>query len=260
MEAAIGFKPVKRFMARTKFHEFIRKNVELAANDFSMIQPGDRILVGVSGGVDSFSLLKVLSGRKIFLPGDIEVIAVHIDLGFYGKNTEHLDRLGAYFKENQIEYRIDRTNIGVYAHSEKNKKNPCFLCSRFRRKRMIELADELDCRKIALGHHKDDVIETLMINIMFGREISTMMPNQELFKGKFHIIRPMVYLWERKIKEYAAMNDFPLFENKCPTEKVSRRGVVKNMLREMEKQHRGVKENVFKSLRHVKTDYLWGVK
>jgi len=247
-------------MANTRLNEFIRKNMELAANDFGMIQPGDRIMVGISGGVDSFSLLKVLSGRKIFLPQDISLVAVHIDLGFYGKSTAHLDRLKAYLEANRIAYHIDRTEIGVYAHSEKNKKNPCFLCSRFRRKRMIELADKLNCRKIALGHHKDDVIETLMINIMFGREIGTMMPNQELFKGKFYIIRPLVYLWEKKIKEYAAQNDFPLFENKCPTEKTSRRVVIKNMLNEMEKQHRGMKENIFKSLRHVKTDYLWGVK
>lgn len=250
----------KILMANTKLNEFIRKNMELAANDFGMIQAGDRILVGISGGVDSFSLLKVLSGRKVYLTQDFKLIAVHIDLGFYGEETAHLDRLKAYFEANQIEFRIDKTNIGVYAHSEKSRKNPCFICSRFRRKRMIELADELNCQKIALGHHKDDVIETLMINIMFGREIGTMMPNQELFKGKFHIIRPLVYIWERKIKQYAAQFDFPLFENRCPTEKVSRRVVVKNMLQEMDRQHRGLKENIFKSLRHVKTDYLWGVK
>ncbi|MFZ5518497.1 MAG: tRNA lysidine(34) synthetase [Candidatus Zhuqueibacterota bacterium] len=245
-------------MAKYKLHEFIRKNVELAVNDFGMIQSGDRILVGISGGGDSFTLLKVLSGRKIFLPQDFTVVPVHIDLGFYGGDTAHLDRMKAYFEEQHFEYYIDRTEIGLYAHSEKNKKNPCFLCSRFRRKRMIELADELKCQKIALGHHKDDVIETLLINIMFGREIGTMMPNQELFKGKYHIIRPLVYIWEKKIKEYVAQNNFPIFVNKCPTEKTSRRVVIKNMLRDMEKQHRGLKENIFKSLRHVKTDYLWG--
>ena len=142
----------------TKLHEFIRKNMELAATDFKMIQPGDRILVGISGGADSFVLLKFLSGRKIYIPQDISIIAVHIDLGFFGNDTSHIDRMKSYFESNNYEYHIEKTQIGTYAHSEKNRKKPCFLCSRFRRQRMIELAEKFNCQKIALGHHKDDVI------------------------------------------------------------------------------------------------------
>ena len=230
--------------------------MELAATDFDMIQSGDCILVGLSGGVDSFVLLKILSGRKIFIPSDFSIIAVHIDLGFTGKDKSHLNKMEAYLKSNGYDYHIENTTIGTYAHSEKNRKNPCFLCSRWRRKRMIELADEFNCNKIALGHHKDDVIETLLINIFFGREISTMMPNQELFKGKFHIIRPLVYLWERKIKQYAELNNFPAFENPCPSANNSKRIFIKNLLNTLEKENRKVKENIFKSLRHVKGDYL----
>jgi len=240
-----------------KLHEFIRKNMEIAANDFRMIQPGDRILVGISGGVDSFVLLKLLSGRKIYLPQDISLIAVHIDLGFYGENPPYLEKLTSYFETNGYEYHIEHTRIGTYAHSKKNRKKPCFLCSRFRRQRMLELADRFHCQKIALGHHKDDVIETLMINILFGRQISTMMPNQELFKGKFHIIRPLVYIWEKKIKQYAQQNDFPTFENPCPSSKMSKRMYIKELLLKIEKENKGIRENIFKSLRHVKTEYLW---
>ena len=238
-------------------HEFLRKNMEIAANDFHMIQPGDRIMVGISGGDDSFVLLKLLSGPKIFLPQNIHLIATHIDLGFFGDDTDHIDRMKAYFEANGYEYHIEKTEIGTYAHSKENRKKPCFLCSRFRRQRMIELADKFNCQKIALGHHKDDVIETLMINILFGRQISTMMPNQELFKGKFHIIRPLVYIWEKKIKAYAQHYDFPTFENPCPSSKTSKRLYIKKLLQQMEREHKGIRENIFKSLRHVKGDYLW---
>ncbi len=239
-------------------HEFIRKNMELAITDFQMIQPGNRIMIGISGGADSFVLLKMLSGRRIFTPQDISIIAVHIDLGFYGDSPPYYDRLKTFFEANNYEYHIEKTKIGTYAHSEQNRKNPCFLCSRFRKHRMIELAEKFNCQKIALGHHKDDVIETLLINIFYGRQISTMMPNQELFKGKFHIIRPLVYIWEKKIKQYAQQNEFPVFENPCPSAKVSKRIYIKNLLQKLEKDYKGTKENIFKSLRHVKGDYLWG--
>jgi tRNA 2-thiocytidine biosynthesis protein TtcA len=242
---------------KKNLHEFIRKNTELAVTDFQMIQPRDRIMVGISGGADSFVLLKMLSGRKIFTPKDISLIAVHIDLGFYGENPPYYDQLKAFFETNGYEYHIEKTKIGTYAHSEKNRKKPCFLCSRFRRQRMIELADRFKCQKIALGHHKDDVIETLMINILFGRQISTMIPNQELFKGKFHIIRPLVYIWEKKIKQYAQQNDFPTFENPCPSAKTSKRLYIKYLLQNIERDHKGIRENIFRSLRHVKKDYLW---
>lgn len=122
---------------------------------------------------------------------------------------------------------------------------------------MIELAERFGCQKIALGHHKDDVIETLFINILFGRQISTMMPNQELFKGKFHIIRPLVYIWEKKIKEFAAQNDFPTFANLCPSAGLTKRTYVKTLLLNLEKDYRGTRENIFKSLQHVKPEYLW---
>jgi len=241
-------------------NEFIRKNMELAVSDFNMIQPGDRILVGLSGGVDSYVLLKLLSGRKIFITKDFSIIGVHIDLGFTGNDKSHLEKMEEYLRSNSYEYHIENTSIGTFAHSEKNRKNPCFLCSRWRRKRVIELADEFNCNKIALGHHKDDVVETLLLNIFFSREISTMMPNQELFKGKFHIIRPLVYIWERKIKRYAQQFDFPVFTSSCPSDGHSKRTFIKNLLLQLEKENPKVKENVFKSLRHVKKDYLWRLK
>jgi len=130
------------------------------------------------------------------------------------------------------------------------------LCSRLRRKRLFELADEKGCNKIALAHHKDDIIETLLLNIFYSREISTMMPKQSVFGGKLHIIRPLAYIREPLIKRYGKERAFPVIENRCPTSRNSRRSYIKNLLDTMEKDNRKVRENIFKAMKHVKPDYL----
>lgn len=117
-------------------HEFLRKNMELAITHFDMIQSGDRILVGLSGGADSFVLLKLLSGRKIFTPSDISIVAVHVDLGFTAPDFSHLSNLEAYLKQNKYRYVIEKTNIGVIAHRENSKKNPAL---------PVLVCDENDC-------------------------------------------------------------------------------------------------------------------
>lgn len=240
---------------KKNLHEFIRKNMELAVNDYGMIREGDKILIGLSGGADSFALLKVLSGKKIFISNNISLLPVHIDLGFKNNDTD-LNHLKAYLEAQGHEYIIEKSNIGTLAHSDFNRLNPCFLCSRLRRKRIFEIADANHCNKIAYGHHKDDIVETLLINMFYGREISTMKPNQELFGGKFHIIRPLAYVWEQMIKKYAAQQKFPLFDNDCPTSNTSKRKYIKNLLNRLQKDNKHIKENIFKSLKHVKTDYL----
>jgi len=241
---------------KKNLHEFLRKNMELAINDYGMIQEGDRILVGISGGADSFTLLRLLSGNKIFVSNEISLLAVHLDLGFDPNYKTIHYQLKKYLEENHYEHLIERSDIGPLAHSDFNRRNPCFLCSRLRRKRIFEIAHEHGCNKIAYAHHKDDIIETLLINIFFGREISTMKPCQDLFKGTFYIIRPLAYLWEDVIKKYAAKQNFPVFDNKCPTSKTSKRQFVKGLLRDLHREDKQIKENIFKSLKHVKTEYL----
>ena len=110
--------------------------------------------------------------------------------------------------------------------------------------------------KIALAHHKDDIIETLLINMCYAREISTMMPDQPIFGGKFHLIRPLAYIREPLIKRYAKERDLPVIENGCPTSRTSRRMYIKNLLNEMEKNNKDVRENIFKAMKHVRTEYL----
>lgn len=237
-------------------HEFVRKNMELAINDFGMIAAGDRVAVGLSGGADSFVLLHLLNSPKVYVPNDIFLLVVHIDLGFSDASARHLADLEVYLKTKNLPYQIEKTEIGPYAHSEANKLNPCFLCSRKRRQRLFEIANQHQCRKIALGHHKDDIIETFLINIFYGREVSTMLPKQEFFKGEFHIIRPLAYLEEKIIKKYAAEQNLPSFPNYCPTGENSKRKYVKNLLQQLEHDYRGVKKNIYKAMKNVKPEYL----
>ncbi|HYA14235.1 MAG TPA: ATP-binding protein [Syntrophales bacterium] len=239
---------------RTKLFLHLKKWMEKAAMDYNMIEEGDRVLAGVSGGADSIALLDLLNSPMVFVPR-FSILAVNIDMGFDPTYNDY-GRLEAYLKENDYNYVMEKTDIGPLSHSDYNKKNPCFLCSRLRRKRIFEIAAERDCNKIALAHHKDDIIETLLINLFYGREISTMMPNQSIFRGKLHIIRPFAYIREELIKKYVKERGLPSIENRCPMSNNSKRMHIKKLLRTLEKDNKHVHDNIYKALRHVKVDYL----
>jgi tRNA 2-thiocytidine biosynthesis protein TtcA len=239
---------------RTRLYLHLKKWLERAVMDYEMIQEGDKVLVAVSGGADSFSLLDLLNSPMVFVPS-FSLIAVNIDLGLDEKYRGY-NILKAYLEGNNYAYVMDKTGIGPLSHSDYNRKNPCFLCSRLRRKRIFEIADETGCNKIAFAHHKDDIIETLLLNMFYAREISTMVPNQSIFGGKLHIIRPLAYISEGLIKKYAEEQRFPLIENPCPTSKISKRKYIKNILMELEKDNKKTRDNIYRAMHHVKPDYL----
>ncbi len=218
-----------------------------------MILDGERIAVGVSGGKDSLTLLWMLAERRSRIPVNYELIAIYIDPGFEGGFagglTSLCDSVG-------IELVIKSTQNGIIAHGPENRENPCFLCSRLRRKALFETADELGCRKLALGHNKDDVIETLFLNICYGGEISTMRPYQNFFNGRFTIIRPLAYCDEATIQKFAAEKQFPIFENPCPSAKVSKRREIKDMLAKLYRSNRKIKGNIFRAMHNVRSEYL----
>jgi tRNA 2-thiocytidine biosynthesis protein TtcA len=239
---------------RTRLFLHLKKWLEKAVMDYGMIAAGDRVLVGVSGGMDSMALLDLLNTPMVHVP-PFTLTAVHIDPGFdpdgagRGVLARHLNA-GGY------DAVIEGSDIGPLSHSEYNRKNPCFLCSRLRRKRIFEIAAERGCNKIAFGHHRDDIIETLLINLFYGREISTMVPDQSIFGGKLHIIRPLAYIREGLVKRYAKERGFPVIENRCPTSGTSKRRSVKDLLDGLEKEGPRVRDNIWKAMGHVKTDYL----
>lgn len=238
----------------TRLFLHLKKWLEKAVLDYGMIEEGDRVLVGVSGGRDSLVLLDLLSTPMLHLP-PFEIAAVHIDHGFDPayRGCAEVERI---LLDAGLDYVIRKTDIGPVAHSDANRKNPCFLCSRLRRKEIFTVAEELKCNKIAFGHHKDDIIETLLINMFYGREISTMVPNQSIFKGKYHLVRPLAYLDEVLVKRYAGERGFPHIQNICPTEPASRRSYIKNLLKSLETDNRDIRNNIFISMSHVKPDYL----
>jgi len=161
----------------------INREVGKALHRYEMISDGNRILVGLSGGKDSLTLLWILNERKNRVPINYELFPVYIDLGFEGGFR---DALKIYCQNLGYNLRVENTDYGIIGHSPQNRENPCFLCSRLRRKRLFEIAGELGCEKVALGHNKDDIIETLFLNICYAGEISTMLPSQIFFPGKVY--------------------------------------------------------------------------
>jgi tRNA 2-thiocytidine biosynthesis protein TtcA len=233
----------------------VRSLVGKAIHRYGLIEDGDRILVGVSGGKDSLTLLHLLKERLRRVPITYELIPVHIDLGF---GSERAEILKNFFEKGGLSYHIEFTDIGRRANSPENRENPCFLCSWERRKRLFHLGHRLKCNKIALGHHKDDIIETLLLNIFYSGEISTMLPLQSLFKGKMKIIRPLSLLEEKKIIRFAKEMDLPFGPSGCPSSGRTKRREVKEIVESLSRKNHRVKGNIFRSLSNIKLDYmLW---
>jgi tRNA 2-thiocytidine biosynthesis protein TtcA len=239
---------------RTRLFHHLKKWLEMAAMDYKMIEEGDRVLVGVSGGADSLALLDLLNTPMVHVPS-FSLVAAHIDPGFDESYTGY-EKLKGHLQDGGYDHVMEKTDNGPLSHSDFNRKNPCFLCSRLRRKRLFEIAAEKGCKKIALGHHRDDIIETLLINMFYGREISTMVPDQSIFGGRLHIIRPFAYIREKLLKKYANERNFPVIENTCPSSKLSRRLYIKGLLKEMEKENKDIYNNIWKAMKHVKPDYI----
>ncbi len=230
----------------------IRSLMGKAIHRYGLIHDGDRILVGVSGGKDSLTLLCLLNERRKRVPINYELIPVHIDLGF---GSDRSKVLRDFFEREGFFYHIEYTEIGRKANSPENRENPCFLCSWERRKKLFSLANHFKCNKIALGHHKDDIIETLLLNIFYSAEISTMLPLQPLFKGKITLIRPLALVEEKKIERFAKEMDLPFSPSGCPVSGKTKRREIKEWIEALARKNPKVKGNIFRSLSNIKLEY-----
>ena len=229
---------------------YISKRVGKAIIDYGMLADGDKVAVAVSGGKDSLTLLRVLRDRQKFVPIEYELIAIHVDLGYPRSVSGQLAR---YFKKIGVRYHIEKSD--ALAKTKKSEIN-CFWCSWNRRKSLFQAADRLDCTKVALGHHMDDIIETILMNMFFNGEISAMSPKQELFKGKIQIIRPLAYVEERQIERFVREEKILRYACICPHSITSNRARMGRIIAELGKTCPDVKKNIFRSIKRINKDYL----
>lgn len=238
-------------------HTKLTKKIAHLAGDaiekYGMIKDGDRIVAAISGGKDSMTMLHFLKMFQSVAPISFEVFPVYIDPGFTPALSHEL---GSFLASKGIDLYCEKTDYGLVAHAPENRENPCFLCARLRRKRLFELADEWGCYKLALGHTRDDIIETLFINMCYKGEMSTMVPAQPMFKDQFTIIRPLAFVDEALTSEYRDEFGIPIFNNPCPSAGKTKRTELKEFLKTMYSMDSRIKPNVFRSLSKVKTEYM----
>ncbi len=224
-----------------------------AMHDYHMLADQDRVMVAVSGGVDSLVLLAILRDWQLKAPIKYELLAVHLDMGFGAEEAElvaaQLARLG-------VEYLVEKTDIGPRALEEEEGRSGCFHCARRRRNRLFEIARERNFTKIAMGHHKEDIIETFFLNMMYGGNLSTMVPRQDLFKGRLNLIRPMAYLEKAAIREIATELEISPVANPCPLSEKSKRQEIRDLLESLYRKDGSLKSTIFSALANVKPDYL----
>jgi tRNA(Ile)-lysidine synthase TilS/MesJ len=239
-----------------KQFEKISRKVGKALNEHQLIGAGDRVLVGLSGGKDSMILLESLADRKRHLPFDFQIFAVHVsatNIG-YKMDTAYLEEFCAelniplYLEDIEVDLTVDP------------KKTPCFICSWNRRKRIFELSKELDCNKVALGHHKDDAIQTVLMNMIYHGSISSLPQKLSMFDGRIRLIRPLLFIPEKELTYYATLRTFKKQEKSCPYDDTTKRESIKQLIRQMDSLNRNARRNIFQAMDNIYEEYLPFIK
>jgi len=235
----------------------INRSIGQAIHQYKMISHNDKIAVAISGGYDSLTLLWFLVKRLPRIPIHYKLLCIYVDPGFDGGFSTLLQQ---YVQSMDLDIRIVYTDIGHIAHDIENRENPCFICSRLRRKHIFDIAEQFACNKVALGHNKDDLIETLMINMYYAGEISCMKPMQPIFNGKLTLIRPLAYTDSELIRQFVKKFQLPHFINSCPSARNSRRSDIREMLTAFYRKNEKIKGNLFRAMHNVRSDYLLSQK
>jgi tRNA 2-thiocytidine biosynthesis protein TtcA len=255
VEALAAKKSEKIALENNKLHKRLCRLVGQAIGDFNMIEDGDKVMVCLSGGKDSYALLDILMTLRERAPIHFDIVAVNLDQKQPNFPAEvlpaYLEKLGIPFHiENQDTYSIVKRLIP-------EGKTTCSLCSRLRRGILYRVADELGCNKIALGHHRDDILETFFLNMFFGGKLKGMPAKLVSDDGKHMVIRPMAYVKEVDTERYAEVKGFPIIPcDLCGSQENLQRKQIKALMREWEKKHPGRVENIFSSLSTVVPSHL----
>jgi tRNA 2-thiocytidine biosynthesis protein TtcA len=239
----------------TKLEKRLLRQTSQAITDFGLIEPGDKVMVCVSGGKDSYSLLDILLNLQQRAPINFSIVAVNLDQKQPGFPAEVLP---AYLKSRGVDFHIENQDTySVVKRVIPEGDTMCSLCSRLRRGILYRVAGELGANKIALGHHRDDILQTLLLNMFFGGKMKSMPPKLVSDDGKHVVIRPLAYVAEKDTARWAAHRNFPIIPcNLCGSQENLQRKQVGEMLREWEKRFPGRVENMFNALQNVVPSHL----
>jgi tRNA 2-thiocytidine biosynthesis protein TtcA len=232
------------------------KHVGRGINRFDMIGPGDRVLIGVSGGKDSLALSLALAERRRWVPVDYELAAVQVEWREYPMTDEEKAAIDEFYRQLEIPFRRVAACI---APESFRRKFSCYTCARNRKRILFDEASRVGARKIALGHHMDDVARTTLMNLLFHGEFATMMPVQSFFDGALSIIRPLCEVRESEVSRVARRLNLPSVPNRCPNSDRNQRTLMKELLRQASRVNRHAVSNLYGAPWKIKMDYLPGM-
>ena len=216
-----------------------------ALDDFGLIDDGDKIAVGISGGKDSLALLYSLAGLRRFYPNKFELVAISVNLGFEGMD---LSKIATLCKELDVPFYEVESEIAKIIFEDRKESNPCSLCAKMRKGALNTKAKELGCNKVAYAHHKDDFIETVLLSLIFEGHFYVFPPKTYLDKMDLTVIRPLLYLDEKDVIGFRNKYALPVQKNPCPADGYTKREYAKNLLRSINQEHPGAKDRIFHAI------------
>lgn len=238
----------REFASIRRLNSFGRR----AVDEYGLIDEGDKIAVGLSGGKDSMALLCMLSELRRFYPKKFELYAVTVDMGFAGMDFSPLER---FCESIGVTFKLVKTEISHIIFDVRKESNPCSLCARMRRGILHDAVVELGCNKLALGHHFDDVVETFMLNLFHEGRLGAFSPKTYLSRKNITMIRPLLYATEKDIRYFMGNNpDIPIVKNLCPEDEHTERETMKNMLAGLDRADKGLKHRIFTALQKSHID------
>lgn len=225
-----------------------------ADEKFGLIENGDKICVGVSGGKDSLLLLFALNIYKMFSKKDFQLFACTVSLGFEPFDTSEIAK---WAKSLNIEYKCIPSDIGDIVFNIRKEKNPCSLCANMRRGILNSAAKEAGCNKVALAHHRDDAIETLMMSMFYEGRMNSLPPKSYLSKQDLTVIRPLIFVPEEIMISCAQYNNLPVLKNPCPADGFTKRTAMKDLLKNLAKEYPDIHEHIFGAMLNTEKYNLW---